>query len=858
MQSANETQPLWQMHEHALLSRLGTTRKGLSSAESGERLALYGRNEFATESRRHWVEILASQFRNALVLVLIAAAVISFFLGDTVEAAVIFAVVLLNAFLGFFQEHKAEKALLELRKYVSMRAKVMRDEEVREINAADLVPGDIVYLNIGDIVPADIRLLHCDGFTANESALTGESVHMVKNTEPSIEASSTSPQDIRNGAFMGTTVSGGEAFGAVVATGHGTFFGKSAAFLKKAEPPTEFEKSIGGFSIFLLKIIIFMSAFIFATNFFLGKGLFESFLFALALAVGITPEMLPMIITIAMSQGALKLAKKKVVVKKLNAIEGLGNMDTLCCDKTGTLTEDSLSLEKYVNLDAKADRKVLVYSILCNSAKLTKASKLIGRGIDKAILMSTEAEKLGPEADRYSVLDRSEFDFERRRMAVLVSLGQKKTLVVKGAPDSVMHASAFAAVGGRKMPLGKKEVQKLMSKVSGYEKAGFVVIAVAEKRLEKSTCTRHDENGLTLIGFLLFSDPPKKTAAESLRHFQHLGVDIKILSGDSVEATRKTCADVAFEIAEGRVVSGNELARMEPLEFEGCAMKCNVFARLTPEQKMKVVAALNKEGHIVGFLGDGINDAPALRAADVGISVYSVTDFAKEASDIILLEKSLKVVGIGIHEGRKTFGNITKYILNTISANYGNMFTVAFSSLFLKFIPLLPSQILLNNFLSDVPMTTVSTDNVDADMLHKPKKWNIEFIKKFMYFFGMISSFFDLLLIFSLIAILGASDSIFRTAWFLFSVLTEITVVFVLRTRGFFYSSLPSRLLMLATGFVAAVSLGIIFMPIGAALFEFEPLPVPILAVIAGIVALYLLSVEIAKHYFYGKMHVHI
>ncbi len=851
---ADEKNLAWSVPLPELMARLGANGSGLTNEEAAKRLALHGRNEMPKGGNHHTLHILVSQFKNALVLVLVAASIISFFLGETIEAAVILGIVLFNAFLGFAQEFRAQKALLELGGYVGMKAKALRGGEVCEIDSRELVPGDIVYLSIGDLVPADIRLLWCDDFTLNESALTGESVPAQKSADAT-PADGAPPQETGNAAFMGTAVAGGEAHGIVVASGRGTLLGRAAAYLGKEDAQTEFEANIRQFSAFLLKITVFMTAFIFAANFFLGKGFLDSFVFAIALAVGITPELLPVIITISLSHAALKMAKKSVVVKKLNAMEGLGNIDTLCCDKTGTLTEDSLKLEAFQNLDGGSDELVLAYSVLCNSAKVTRGKKLVGRGIDKAILQSWQAKKLGEKMGKYTVVDMNEFDFERRRMSVLVRAKGRKLLIVKGAPDSILEVCHYAVFKGKKIRADGAAVAGIRAGVERYEKEGLLVIAVAEKEMEKTSSGKADEANLTLIGFLLFSDPPKHTAKEALRHFHSLGVGVKILTGDSPQVTRKVCYEVGLKVVEDRIVVGSELEALTREEFDGHSMRYNVFARLTPEQKRKIVESLNRDGHIVGFLGDGINDAPALKAADVGISVDSSTDVAKEAADVILLHKSLGAIAVGITEGRRTFANITKYITNTVSANYGNMFTVAFSSLFLKFIPLLPSQILLNNFLTDFPLMAVSTDNVDSQTLHKPSRWNMQYIRKFMYVFGFLSSFFDLLLILPLILILHSPDAEFRTAWFIFSALTELIIIFSLRTRAQFYKSSPSRWLIAMSAIVALLCMLIPFSPFGKSFFGFEAPRLPALGLMTGLLALYFIVVEIAKWAFYRRLH---
>jgi Mg2+-importing ATPase len=597
-----------------------------------------------------------------------------------------------------------------------------------------------------------------------------------------------------------------------------------------------------------------MTAFIFLINAILGKGVFPSFLFAIALAVGITPEVLPIIMTISLSNGALKMAKEKVITKRLASVEDFGNIDTLCCDKTGTLTEGTLSLAGYTTVDGKKDTKLILYGMVCSAVTGKKGKRTFGNPLDSALWQSKEASALESDVETLYITDKNEFDFERRRMGVLVRKDKDKIIIVKGAPESVIEGCTSVRQGDTVIELPEM-ISKINDQISGYEEEGFRVIAVAEKHTEKDRIIVADEKELTLMGFLLFLDPPKKTAKNSLKMLQKLGVAVKVISGDSPVITKRICHEVGLSITE-RVITGNELESLSESELEEYSEHYNVFARVTPEQKFKIVESLNKEGHIVGFLGDGINDAPALRAADVGISVDTATGIAKETADIILLDKSLRVLAHGIIEGRRTFGNITKYILNTTSANYGNMFTVAASSLFLGFIPLLPSQILLNNFVSDFPLLAISTDNVDEELLRRPRRWNIRFIRNFMIYFGAMSSFFDLVLIFSLIYLIKVAPELFRTSWFVLSALSEIVVTFAIRTKLPVLKSKPSVWLVVGSVLAGAGAVVIVYSAVGALLFEFVRMPVSLLGLIAGILAAYFVTAETVKKYFFRKFEI--
>jgi len=831
----------WALPINQVFKKLGTSPKGLSTPQAQERLQNFGHNEIAKKEERPGWQIFFSQFKNSLVLVLIFAALISYFLGQHLEAGVIWVIVFLNSFLGFIQEFKAEKVIQQLKKYLTLKVRVLRNGEIVEIDVSQIVPGDLVLLKIGDLVPADIRLTKVNELAINESLLTGESLP-VEKTATKISSEKFLPQDLKNIAFAGTAVCGGEGQGIVIATGENTYFGKTAAYLKQTIPESDFQKSLKKFSNFLLKVILAMTSFIFAANFFLGKDIFESFLFALALAVGITPEVLPVVMTITLSSGALKMSKKKVVCKRLASVENLGNMDTLCCDKTGTLTEGKMILVDSVNPDGSKNENLIIFGLLCNSIKEGKLI-LTENPIDRAIWMSKESQKFIPQLKDYQLIDENPFGFERRRVSVVVQKEEKKIFLAKGAPESILSVC-------------KPVSSEIIQKITDFQENGYTVIALAQKDFFKNKTLPTDEKDLTLLGFLLFQDPPKKTVKESLKMFQKLKVNIKILSGDNPITTRKICQDVGLKISQEKIILGEQLEKMNEDDFKLTCQKCNVFARVTPEQKMKIVKSLNTEGHIVGFLGDGINDAPALKAADVGISVDSAAQIAKEAADIILLQKSLRVLATGIIEGRKTFGNITKYILNTISANWGNMFTVAFSSFFMNFIPLLPSQILLNNFVTDFPMVAISTDNVDEEFIKKPKRWNLRLIARFMIFFGLISSFYDWALILPLLLIFKIPTGLFRTAWFLESALSEIVSTFAIRSKFPFYQSSPSRFLVTTSAFSLALVLLAINSKMGLAIFGFEKLPPVILILIGTILVAYFFSLEFAKRSFFRKFSI--
>jgi P-type Mg2+ transporter len=808
---------------------------GLSSEEAALRLASQGRNELPRPGERQAVRIILAQFASPLVLVLILAAVVSRVLGERTEAAVILCIVTLNAGLGFMQEYRAERAVRALRQLVTRTARVRRDGIVAEIAAAELVPGDVVELELGALVPADSRLLVADELTTDESALTGESAPVAK------EAGAT--------VYMGTPVVSGYGSALVLATGRSTALGRTAALVGEPEQ-TDFQRSIKRFSEFLVQVIVILTAFVFVVNAVLGRGWFDSLLFALALAVGITPEVLPVIITMTLASGALRMARDKVVVKRLISVEDLGNIDVLCCDKTGTLSQGEFALHRYVGPDGTPSPTVLLDGALAGAGSLG-TPVAAANPTDRAIWAAEDLKQLRSELSQCQVLGRNAFDFGRRRVSVLVQQGSRKLLVVKGAVESLLPVCARMHQGSEVALLTAADRARLFDAAAGHEADGYRAIAVAMKESAGSATNAAEEAELTFLGFLLFLDSPKPEARESLIQLGQLGVLVKLMSGDSREVTRRICREVGLRLAEDRVVSGAELEPLSDSELQEWVRRYDAFARVTPEQKYRLVSALRAEHHVVGFLGDGVNDAPALRVADVGISVDSGTDVAKEAADIILLEKSLKVVAEGVVAGRRTFANITKYVLNTVSANFGNMSTVALTSMFLQFIPLLPSQILLNNLLSDGPLLTIASDNVDPVLLQRPRRWNIPVIARFMVGFGLLSAVFDLILIVVLLELYRVSVPVFRTAWFVESACSEVLVTFAIRTHLPFYRSRPASLLLWSSAAAALVAFGLPFTRFGQQSFQFVPLPSSVALLVLGILVAYFLAVELAKAPFF-------
>ena len=840
----------WKLQKEELLKELNSSISGLDEAEAIRRLKEFGLNAIPHMGHKTAFNILVSQLRNPLVYVLVFASILAAFLGDFTEAIIIIAIMTANTILGFYLEYRADKAVDELRKYLSYSTIVTRGGKKLSIDATKLVPGDFIHLTIGDVVPADIRLIDVDDLQTDESVLTGESASIAKSTAP-VELDEPLPHQLSNIALMGSTVSNGSGNGLVVATGTKTYFGKVASSLSLSPPMTAFQKSLASFGNFLIKLILILTFFIFIVNSILGRGILESLIFSLALAVGIIPEALPVVITVGLSNGALRLSRKKVVVKKLEAIEDMGNIDILCTDKTGTLTQNEIKVQDIIDPDGNTDFELIRQAVLCSPA-IVEGDKILGNPIDVAIWKYAKSQKFNEDSlNSYEHIKEISFGFNRRRVSVVVEADGHRFLISKGAPESILNVST--AIGklteARPLTQPNPDLSQLMGK---YRQAGTRLIALASKEIEyKPDYSPEDEKDLTLIGLIVLSDPIKEDASGAIEQLESLEVKLKILSGDDQVVTADVCRKLGVDIGE-KVLTGMDIEKMQVSELSNALEKSNVFGRVTPDQKYMIVETLKKNGHTVGFLGDGVNDAPALKLADAGISVESGVQVAKEASSIILLEKSLSVISDGVVEGRKAFGNMVKYIMNTTSANLGNMFTLAIVSLVLPFIPLLPSQILLTNLVSDVPLLAISTDSLDPEILRSPKKWDIWRIAKFALFFGLISSIFDLVTIFSLVYILKAGQELFRTGWFIESVLSEILITFSIRTQRRFYESKPSSLLLVASGFMMLMTLAIVYSPLGS-FFEFVQPPLWFLGLIFGILIVYFIMVEVVKHIYFNR-----
>jgi Mg2+-importing ATPase len=834
----------WSKSSEEIFRELNSSKDGLGSGEVEARLKQYGFNDIPKRQEKTALNLLVSQLKDLLVIALIVASIVSFLTGGEIEGITIFVIVVINVLVGFAQEHKSEKALQKLAVLIKYQVRVLRDNRLLEVDTRDIVPGDVILVETGDRVPADLRLIEADELEIDESIVTGESYPVHKSTDP-ILAEKLEPQKMVNMAFPGTLVVNGKGKGVVVSTGMRSTLGQVAGMLRLTEPKTNYEKGVRAFSKFLIKGILVGVTFIFIINTLTGKTLFDSALFSLALAVGIIPESLPIIITIGLSRGAVLMSRSGVIVKKLNVIEDLGNMDVICSDKTGTITENKITLTDYIDLEGNRDAELLKYVCHCVSVVEDKLGTATGTPIDVAIF-----EYCKKQPNLISACDLVEtipFNYSRRRMSIIAKQEGKRLLICKGAPESMLQVCSKMKTGNKITALDEAKVNRLYEDLS---RKGIRAVGVAVKEVdEKRDYSEADEHDMTLIGMLAFFDPLKPTAGQSIEELKDLGVEVKILTGDS-PLVAKTIAEQAGLSVE--MLTGKEIDKMDDETLQETAEKTNLFARLTPEQKTRIVQALRKDGHVIGFLGDGVNDAPALKVADVGISVDGAVDIAKEAADIVLTESSLEIIRKGIIEGRTTFGNTTKYILNTVSANLGNMASLAVVSVALDFLPMLPLQILLTNLISDGPLLSISTDRVDEEELHKPRNWNIKLISRFTPFFGGISSFFDFTTMAFLFMVMGGNVALFHTGWFIESILSEIVVTFAIRTRKRFYKSKPSKILLGMSIIFGLLTVLLPYSPLSTFLGLYPP-DFFILLTILGILAAYFLVVELVKHVFNRK-----
>jgi len=812
-------------------TRLASSADGLSSAEQQRRLAVYGPNAIRSHGATP-LAILWRQLRNPLLILLGAATVTSFLVGEHTDALIILAIVALSVGLGFFNEYRSERVVEALHASIHHRALVLRDGKALPTDVTDIVPGDVVVLRAGDLVAADLRLLEARELEADEAVLTGEAMPRTKDAEPE-SGPDLVELGLRSVAYMGTTVRGGSGVGVVVKTGPRTAFGKIALRLGERQPVTAFQRGLGRFSTLLVRVTAVLAGSIFVANWLLGRSILESALFALAIAVGLTPQLLPAIVTVSLASGARNLARNRVVVKRLISIEDLGNIEVLFTDKTGTLTEGRISFQSSIDATGAPSQEAADLALLCaagDSADLAAS----GNALDAALLES------GKPPAGWQQIDHLPFDHERRLMSSLVRRPDGQAiLITKGAPESVLARCPTAPAGAK----------------AGLFGGGARVIAVATRPWSGGPqCALDDERDLQLDGFVTFVDAPKGDAAAALDKLKALGVQVKIVTGDNPLVAQTVCRSLGLD--PGETITGPELDRLSDEDLLARMPATGIFARVSPEQKSRIIGAERKLGKDVGYLGDGVNDAVALRDADVGISVDTGSDVAKDAADIVMLGKDLAILASGVLEGRRIFSNTMKYVLMGTSSNFGNMFSAAAGSVLLNFLPMTPTQILLNNLLYDTGEMTIPTDKVDLELLERPAQWDIRLIRRFMMFFGPISSLFDFMTFAVMLFVFKAHGSLFQTAWFTESLATQSLVIFAIRTRRVpFFRSRPG--LLLSGGTIAVVGVGLLlpYSPI-ASWFGFSPLPAAFLGILAAMVVIYLFLVEVGKSLFFRQVKV--
>ncbi|MGY2894431.1 magnesium-translocating P-type ATPase [Deinococcus sp. UYEF24] len=848
----------------------GGGQTGLSSQSAGDLLAQVGPNEISTLKPRPLILQLLAYFIQPLIAILLIAAVVSGVSGDWLNAGIIIVIVLGSIGLDFYQTRRSQVAAESLRSQVAPTATVRRDGVWAELPRAELVPGDLIRLSAGMLVPADARLLSASDLHVQQSALTGESMPVEKAVGVGASRLPENPADASNLVFVGSSVVSGRAEALVTATGARTTFGGIVTSLSRRAPETEFERGMKSFSVFILQVVLFLVLFVFAVNTLHRRDPVQSLLFAVALAVGLTPEFLPMITSITLSNGAGRMAKKKVIVKNLSSIQNFGQMDTLCSDKTGTLTGGVMTLAGRLDASGLPSERTFLLAYLNSlfgtgipnpldtailNTALSDATVPAPKGadpLDQAILNADH-----PDVRPYRKIDETPFDFERRRASVVVMKAGESghLLLVKGAPESVLAVCTRFEQGESSLPLDDDAHARILGVYQGLSAQGDRVLAVAQRLIppleQRPGYHASDEHDLTLVGFVSFLDPPLPDAREVLAELRGRGVSIKILTGDNELVTRQVCQAVGLDV--GRVVLGSELQDMTDTALLQVAEANTVFARVSPAQKNRVILALKARRHVVGYMGDGINDAPSLHTADVGISVAGATDIAREAADIILLEPGLRVLLSGILEGRRAYGNVMKYLLMGTSSNFGNMFSMAGASVFLPFLPMLPTQILVNNFLYDLAQITIPTDNVDDAFIQKPRHWDIGLIRRFMFWIGPISSVYDFLTFYVLLRVFHASEAEFHTGWFVESLATQTLVIFIIRTFGNPLKSRASRPLTLAATSVVLAGALLPFMPLSG-LLGFVPLPPLYFVFLAGATLTYLGLVELVKRRLFGKV----
>jgi Mg2+-importing ATPase len=830
----------WSISVPDLLTRLQATAGGLTINEARTRLTSYGANRLKPQKSSGAFTLLVSQFKSPIILILLFATGLSLFLHNLVDASIILTIVILSGLLGFWQEHSASNAVAKLLAIVQIKAAVLRDGKQQEIPVEEIVPGDVVILNAGDIVPGDCLLLESKDLFVDEAMLTGETFPVEKDV--TVLPAGTALAQRTNSVWMGTHIVSGNAKAFVILTGKNTEFGKVSERLKLKSPETDFEHGIRRFGYFLGEVTLVLVVIIFAINVYLHRPVLESFLFSLALAVGLTPQLLPAIISINLAHGAKKMAQKKVIVKRLASIENFGSMNVICSDKTGTLTEGNVQVDSALNVNGDANEKVFLFAYL-NAFYETGFTN----PIDQAILNYRKI-----ELSEYRKQDEIPYDFLRKRLSIAVTHGDVHLMVTKGALTNILDVCSSAETGeGNIVELGSIQDQ-VQKHFADFSNQGFRTLGIAYKNISAgSPINKSDEKEMTFLGFLTLFDPPKANILDTIASLKKLGVSLKIITGDNQLVAASLSKKMG--LSDNNILAGPELRQMSDGALLSRVAGVDVFAEIEPNQKERIIIALRKAGNVVGYMGDGINDASALHAADVGISVDTAADVAKDAADIVLLEKDLGVLVEGVREGRRTFANTLKYVFMATSANFGNMFSMAGISLFIPFLPLLPKQILLTNLMTDFPEMTIATDRVDDEMVDHPRRWDIKAIRKFMITFGLVSSVFDYLTFGLLLLVLRANESQFRTGWFLESVISASMIVLVIRSRKPFFRSRPGKYLLIATLSIAVLTMILPFTPLGT-VFGFSPLSLTTYLLLLLIVVIYIFAAEVTKTIFYKRV----
>lgn len=833
----NKALPFWSIPAEELIRRYDSSQTGLSDEEAGLRLKQYGANTAGSNRQPTGFFLFLRQFKSPVILILLAAVILSFLLQQHTDALIILFIVMASGLLSFLNERKSSIAIKKLMDIIQVKVQVIRSDKEKDVPIEEIVPGDIITLNAGDIIPGDCRIMEAKDLFINEASLTGESYPAEKNA--GIITAEQPLSKRTNSLFMGTHVFSGTAKAMVVNTGKSTLFGAISQRLRAHQPETDFESGIRRFGYLLLEITLLLVMIIFAINVYFHRPVLEAFLFSLAIAIGLTPQLLPAIISVNLSHGARNMCKKQVIVRRLAAIENFGSMNVLCSDKTGTITEGTVNLHGIMDHEGKESAKALLYAYI--NARFEDG---FVNPIDEAIRNAGSF-----DISAYKKLDEVPYDFSRKRLSILVSQGEEHIMISKGAFINILEVCSVAEnAEGRTVDMNEAQTENLNRQFKALSEQGFRVLGIAYKRLQVQSINKDSEQGMTFLGFLVLNDPPKQNISMALENLKKLGISLKIITGDNAVVAASVAGQIGLK--DIRILTGADLQRISNEALPAQVKTTDVFAEVEPAQKERIILALKRSGSVVGYLGDGINDAPALRAADVSISVEGAAEVAKAVADIVLLEKDLNVLIAGVEEGRRTFMNTLKYIFMASSANFGNMFSMAGASLILSFLPLLPKQILLLNLMTDIPEITIASDNVDLEMLQFPRHWDIKLIRNFMIIFGLISSIFDCLTFIVLLRILHASQEEFRTGWFIESIISASLIVLVIRTRRPFLKSRPGKPLFISTLVIVLAVLVFPLLPFNH-LFGFSPLPPVFYFTLLLIVAAYILVAEFAKHFFY-------